>query len=155
VGHGPIPAPLARRMVRDADEQTRVWVRRLYTDPVSGLLAAMESTRRRFDHSMRQFLVARDEVCRTPWCSAPIRHSDHVVPADEGGPTSVDNGQGLCESCNYVKQSPGWKARPRPGGLIETTTPTGHTYSSHPPPVALRPGPSANGSVMELRLVVP
>lgn len=139
VGHGPIPAPLARRMVLEADEQTRVWIRRLYADPTSGDLMAMESTRRCFDHTMRQLLVFRDEVCRTLWCSAPIRHSDHVVPSDEGGPTSLDNGQGLCEACNYVKQSPGWKARARPGGLIETTTPTGHSYTSHAPPVVPKP----------------
>lgn len=139
VGYGPIPAPLARRMVREADEETRVWVRRLYSDPVTGDLAAMESKRRRFDQPMRQFLVFRDEVCRTPWCSAPIRHSDHVTSADDGGPTSVANGQGLCEACNYVKQSPGWRARVRPGGLIETTTPTGHSYPSHPPPGVARP----------------
>lgn len=139
VGYGPIPAPVARRMVREADEQTRVWVRRLFTDPVTGDVAAMESRRRCFDPAMRQFLVFRDEVCRTPWCSAPIRHSDHVTPSEEGGPTSVANGQGLCEGCNYVKESPGWRARVRPGGLIETTTPTGHSYPSHPPPVAADP----------------
>ena len=143
VGHGPIPAPLARRMVTEADEQTQVWIRRLYADPTSGDLVAMESRRRRFDHSLRQFLVLRDELCRTPWCSAPIRHGDHVSPAYEGGPTSVDNGQGLCEACNYVKQSPGWKARAWPGGVIETTTPTGHVYASHASPVVTRPRASS------------
>jgi len=134
-------------------------VRRLYADPTSGDLAAMESTRRCFDHAMRQFLVFRDQVCRTPWCSATIRHSDHVTQADEGGPTSIDNGQGLCEACNYVKQSPGWRARARPGGLIETTTPTGHAYASHAPPVVPQPRcstarvPARGGSVLENRLV--
>src|SRR6478672_5136715 len=35
VGYGPIPAPVARDLVH-ADEQTRVWVRRLFTDPKTG-----------------------------------------------------------------------------------------------------------------------
>mgnify|MGYP006177977773 CR=1 FL=1 len=39
---------------------------------------------------------------------APIRHADHIVRATDGGETSADNGQGLCERCNYVKESPGW-----------------------------------------------
>jgi len=57
----------------------------------------------------------------------------------EGGATSADNGQGLCEACNHAKQAPGWRARPSPasgGRDIETTTPTGHTYRSGPPAVA-------------------
>jgi hypothetical protein len=36
----------------------------------------------------------------------------------EDGETSFDNGQGLCETCNYVKETPGWISlgglRPRP-----------------------------------------
>lgn len=46
------------------------------------------------------------------------------------------NAQGLCEACNYAKGAPGWRSRPRPDGIIETTTPTGHTYLTRPPPVA-------------------
>ena len=46
---------------------------------------------------------------------------------------------GRCESCNHCKEAPGWRARPRgrPGErhLIEITTPTGHTYRSHAPPL--------------------
>lgn len=55
-------------------------------------------------------LVVRDGRCRTPWCDAPIRHGDHVTDAAEGGPTSLDNGQGLCERCNKTKNLPGWRA---------------------------------------------
>ena len=45
VGYGPIPAPVARDLIR-ADEQTRVWVRRLFTDPKTGDLAATDARRR-------------------------------------------------------------------------------------------------------------
>ncbi|HET7329109.1 MAG TPA: DUF222 domain-containing protein [Nocardioidaceae bacterium] len=135
-GYGPVPAPLARRLLRDADDTTRAWVRRLFTRPDTGDLVAMESHRRRFEGGLRQFLITRDQYCRTPWCGAPIRHLDHPLEFEDGGPTSAANGQGLCEACNYAKQASGWSARPGVGGAgqtVVTTTPTGHTYTSRPP----------------------
>ena len=132
VGHGPVPAAVARQLVRDAQGECQVWVRRLFTDPVSGGLAAMESRARYFPASLRRFLVLRDEVCRTPWCNAPVRHADHVVAHAEGGATSVNNAQGLCMTCNLVKESPGWSAVVEPDGTVRTTTPTRHRWSSPP-----------------------
>ncbi|MGI8702458.1 MAG: DUF222 domain-containing protein [Nocardioidaceae bacterium] len=140
-GFGAVPAAYARRMVRDLDESAAAWVRRLYSDPATGRLVQMDSTRRTLDGNLRTFIVARDEVCRTPWCGAPIRHGDHVVPVEEGGPTSEVNGQGLCEACNHAKQAPGWRSRPGAGGageLVRITTPTGHMYTSRPPPLPNR-----------------
>jgi hypothetical protein len=138
-GYGPIPAALARTLTRDAD---RAWLRRLYTHPTSGELIATDSRRRKFDGLLRQFLVLRDQTCRNPWCNAPIRHTDHPVRVADGGATSAENGQGLCEQCNYTKEAPGWNARRIPGTqhTIETTTPTGHTYlSGAPDPPGSRP----------------
>jgi Domain of unknown function (DUF222)/HNH endonuclease len=132
-GHDGIPAPLARQLIRDAGPQTRVWVRRLFAHPETGQLVAMDKDRRLFPLTMRRFLLARDQVCRTPWCGAPIRHSDHVQPAANGGPTTSANAQGLCEACNYAKSTPGWSAESKPDGTVVTTTPTGHSYSSYPP----------------------
>jgi hypothetical protein len=73
-----------------------------------------------------------ETICRSPGCGAPIRHTDHVGPRSRGGPTTADNGQGLCEHCNYVKEADGWSARVAPGPrhTVETTTPTGHLYTS-------------------------
>lgn len=133
-GYGPIPATLARHLIRGAGAKTRVWVRRMYTDPRSGDLTGGDVRRRRFPHSTRQFLIARDQVCRTPWCGAPIRHADHVEPHAKGGRTALDNGAGLCEQCNQVKESPGWASRIDEDGGITVTTPTGHSYRSVPPP---------------------
>jgi hypothetical protein len=143
-----IPARVARDLVRDAG---MVFVRRLYTDPTSGQLVGMESSRRVFDGNLRKMLIQRDRICRTPWCDAPIRHGDHITPAAHGGPTSYRNGQGLCGRCNQTKNLPGWSANvldEEPGGpterhIVRTTTPTGHTYDSTAPPV-LRP--TVNGA---------
>lgn len=99
----------------------------------------MESRRRLFPKNMRRYVQTRDQYCRTPWCCAPIRHTDHVTPHRLGGPTSASNGQGLCERCNQVKEAVGWSASPQPNGTVITTTPTGHRYTGKPPPL-LEPG---------------
>ncbi|WP_234865021.1 HNH endonuclease [Sinomonas albida] len=121
-----------------------VWLKRLFLNPSTGELAAMESKLRRFPRALADFIETRDQRCRTPFCDAPIRHIDHVVPAAQGGDTSVENGQGLCENCNHAKDSPGWEQQvvgaDEAGGLgpqgdIMTVTPTGHQYYS--PPVVL------------------
>ena len=141
-GYGPIPAAIAREIVRDAHH---AWLRRLYTSPDGSALVAMDSHRRLFTGQLRHFLIIRDQVCRTPWCDAPIRHLDHAHPDTDGGPTTAVNGQGLCEACNYAKQATGWRAQPAaadhdtgndtgdPRHTIEITTPTGHHHHSRAP----------------------
>ncbi|MDP3891780.1 HNH endonuclease, partial [Nocardioides sp.] len=104
--------------------------------PETGGLIAMDSRARAFPTLLATFLRLRDQgICRTPWCDAPARHTDHVQPVDEGGPTSAINGQGLCEACNHAKQAPGWTASATPGPrhTVATTSPTGHTYQSRAP----------------------
>ena len=131
VGAGPIPAPLARDLVR-ADEKTRVWVRRLFTDPATGELAGTDARRRDFPAAARMFLTVRDQVCRTPWCGSPIRHADHTLAVAKGGVTDLRNGNGRCARCNLTKDLPGWATQVR-DGTITTTTPTGHRYRSRSP----------------------
>lgn len=131
-GYGSIPAFLARRLVREAD---RASVRRLFTAPTTHELVATDSRRRLFAGALRRVVVLRDQTCSTPWCDAPVAHVDHVRSAREGGPTSADNGQGLCEACNYTKESRGWRADvvSSAGHVVEITTPTGHRYRARPP----------------------
>ena len=148
----PIPAATARHLALQPDAPR--WLRRLYTRPETGELIAMDTRRRLFTKNQRRFITLRDQVCRTPWCEAPIRHTDHLKPAQRGGPTSLDNGEGLCVACNLAKQAPAWKARPAPAGRIDLTTPTGHRYTSQPPslPRAKRtPSPVEQQLIIELR----
>ena len=135
-GYGPIPAELARELTlngRGSPEHTEL--RRLYATPSTGQLVAMDSRARAFPDGLAHLIKLRDRTCRTPWCDAPVRHIDHIEDHADGGPTSGDNGEGLCESCNHAKQAPGWRARARPGPrhTVEITTPTGHTYRSRAP----------------------
>ncbi|NGN96085.1 DUF222 domain-containing protein, partial [Nocardioides sp. KC13] len=135
-GYGPVPAAWARDALADAE----VFVRRLFTDPV-GQLVAMESRSRKAPDGLAEFIATRDGgICRTVGCDAPIRNIDHVERFADGGTTSAENLQGLCERCNQAKEALGWKARPGPDGSIVTITPTRHVYTS-PPPEPWRPDP--------------
>ena len=136
-GYGPIPGELARELVARATEAHEVtWLRRLYTSPTSGELVNLDDQPIGFRKGVVRLIRLRDRTCRTPWCDAPIRHTDHVLARRRGGKGTRDNGQGLCESCNYTKEALGWTARPRPGPgghVVDITTPTGHRYTSRPP----------------------
>lgn len=140
-GYGPIPAAVARQMALAAllDPQVEAAVRKLYADPATGNLVAMESTARAFPKGLRWLIALRDQRCRTPYCDAPVRHVDHITRHADGGPTSAGNGQGLCERCNYAKESPAWHTATtydRYGRhTTEITTPTGRTYRSTAPPL--------------------
>ncbi len=136
-GYGPIPAELARELAHQAAEEGLATLRRLYRAPSTGQLVAMDSRSRRFEGGLARFIRLRDQVCRTPWCDAPIRHTDHPQPAAADGETSGDNGQGLCEACNYAKEAPGWSvtvADTEPH-TIEIRTPAGQVHRSQAPPL--------------------
>ena len=144
-GHGPLPADTARQPITKPADDTPMWIRRLYTQPDTGQLVAMESRARFFTAGQRTFIRLRDQYCRTPYCGAPIRHTDHITPAADGGPTSMHNGQGYCQACNHTKQAPSWTTTviDNHDGVheVETTTPTGHRHRSRAPdpPRAARP----------------
>ncbi len=139
--YGPVPAEIARQLVERAmlDPQSKATLRRLYAAPDTGALTSMESRSRVFPKGLARFIRLRDQRCRTPYCDAPIRHTDHVRPAARGGATSAANGQGLCEACNYAKESDGWvvTARSNETGphTTEFRTPTGVRYQSTAPPM--------------------
>lgn len=108
-GTGFLPAALCIDLVRRASAAAKATLRRLFVTPEDRALVAMESVARRFDGHLAEFLDLRDGGrCRTSGCNAMIRHHDHVQPAHLDGQTAVTNGQGLCERCNYLKESPGW-----------------------------------------------
>lgn len=130
-GQGPVPADAARDMLQPETTE-RAWLRRLYADPQGEELVAMDARRRTFPPMMRRMIQIRDDVCRTPWCDAPIRHADHIVPVADGGATTLDNASGLCEQCNQTKEVAGWRHESGGDGLT-VTTPSGHRFTGTPP----------------------
>ncbi len=143
-GYGPIPAAVASRLIESAvtDQRSKATLRRLYRQPKSGSLVAMESRSRCFPKGLAMFIGLRDQTCRTPYCDAQIRHRDHAVPRGRGGPTHALNGLGMCAHCNFVKESPNWQVYPSEENGVHTAdfvTPTGAHYRSAAPPLPGRP----------------
>jgi hypothetical protein len=140
-GYGSVPSALARNLIADAvaDQRSHATLRRLYATPATGALVALESRARVFPKGLADFIGLRDQRCRTPYCDAPIRHRDHAKPHRKGGTTSAVNGLGLCERCNYVKESDGWivTSTTAENGThtAEFTTPTGARHRSTAPPM--------------------
>ncbi|HEU4540503.1 MAG TPA: hypothetical protein VFR23_05200, partial [Jiangellaceae bacterium] len=117
--------------------RARLFLRRLFTDPATGIIGDCDRRRRRFDGVLATLLVYRDGgTCRDPYCDAPIRHLDHIQTHAVGGPTIATNGRGECARGNYVRHMPGFTVRliDPVRHVVETVTPTGHTYQSAPPP---------------------
>lgn len=156
-----VPAEVARHLVAgaaDADADVISWFRCLYRNRL-GRLVALSTRQRLHSRGLTEFLALRGAgLCATPYCDAPVRHSDHVQPHDEGGETSADNGQGLCEACNHAKQAPGWRQQvvghPLDRHQVETVTPTGHRYTATAPaplgwrePRFVQAGPGCYGLV--------
>jgi len=150
-GYGPVPAPYARMLIGSAagtgtdgqQAKAKVWLRRLFTDPVDGSVVDIDSKRRRFDATLLRFIDARDQTCRMPGCDTAIAHRDHVTRHADAGSTSAANAQGTCAEWNQLKDEPGWqvettwpvgKGIPATNPAISITTPTNHTYNSTAPP---------------------
>ena len=140
-GYGPVPSALARKLIAEAvaDQRSQATLRRLYATPATGALVALESRARVFPKGLAEFVGLRDQRCRTPYCDAPIRHRDHAKPHRAGGTTSAVNGLGLCEHCNYLKESDGWTVTSTNAEngthTAEFTTPTGARHRSTAPPM--------------------
>ncbi|WP_114856391.1 HNH endonuclease signature motif containing protein [Brachybacterium sp. YJGR34] len=109
-GFGPVPHEhirdeMRRALVTEEDSDLALTLRRLYTDPEDGQLVAVESRSRAFPPALSRLLLWSHESCRAPFCDADIRHNDHIVPWSQGGPTSRDNGNGLCAGDNQKEES--------------------------------------------------
>lgn len=137
-GYGPIPADLAREWAADPDKAAQV--RRLFSYPATGDLVGMESISRTYSGLLAELIRLRDQTCRTPWCDAPIRHTDHIQGHARGGATAERNGQGLCERCNYVKEHPDYLVGGDAGETVVLTG--GLTASSRPPAPPGHPPPT-------------
>ena len=167
-GYGTVPAGWARALPRiragtaapakpappATDRDFKTWLRRLYTHPGTGELIGMDSRARLFPPGHRRFIQTRDDTCRTPYCDAPIRHLDHIIPWHTGGQTTTHQRRRTLRSLQPHQRNPRLESTPQPRTRIRLeqrstpriTTPTGHTYHSTAPPLPgtpLRPPATA------------
>jgi len=104
LGHyGLIPAWVARMLAADANWQ------RFVTEPVTGHLLDFGSTVYRPPQALRDFLIARDRMCRFPGCSIAAERCDidHGCPYDKGGHTASCNCHVLCRRHHIAKTTGG------------------------------------------------
>ncbi len=123
-GYGPIPAPIARQLARDAK-----W-RRLITDPVTGHLLDFGRKTYRPPKRLTDYLIARDRVCAMFGCNQPaaMGDGDHVVPYQPDGRTSAANMLMLCRRHHRLKTLGGWKLKRETDGAVVWISAAGHEY---------------------------
>ncbi|WP_163700270.1 HNH endonuclease signature motif containing protein [Mycolicibacterium agri] len=86
---------------------------------------------------LADFVRCRDVTCRFPGCDQPATGCDidHTVPYP-AGPTHPSNLKCLCRFHHMLKTfwggRRGWRDKQLPDGTIIWTSPTGHTYVTHP-----------------------
>ena len=117
---GPVPAPMPATW---SATPTRDGVAAPALHPTRRRrLVAMESRRRQFPDRLRRLLVLRDQVCRTPWCGAPIRHADHVVRRRRRADQRRQRPRPV-RGLQLRQTAPGWRARPGPRGAGDLVRP--------------------------------
>ncbi len=130
-GYGPVVADIARKVASDNhDSEWRYSV----TDPKTGRVVTNGTTRRRPTAAQRRYLESVHPTCVFPGCRMPATECDmdHRVDYAYGGPTEVDNLAPLCRNDHRVKHVAGWTYRLHTDGIIEWTSPLGHTYLTDP-----------------------
>ncbi len=129
-GYGSITPETLHRIIASGDAT----LTRLLCDPITGAVMVADPTKYRPTASTTHAVTCRDRHCRLPVCTARVRHLDHIEAFADGGPTTPDNLQGLCQRSHLAKSHPGWKMNGDPHTALTWHTPTGHTYTALPPP---------------------
>ncbi|WP_051897795.1 HNH endonuclease [Sciscionella sediminilitoris] len=129
-GMGELPAYIAHRLLTDPNNV----VRKVLTDPDTGVVQGLGRKRYRPSRRQRDFVHARDRHCRTPGCGRAIVEMDHVKQWHrDQGTTDPANLQGLCRLDHRLKRIPEWKHQLDPAtARLTITTPTGRAYTSEP-----------------------
>ena len=130
VGHGPIPASLAREAAADG-----IW-RRLVTDPLSGTLLDHGRTTYHPPAALADHVQSPRPV--TAGSPAAARRAadaelDHITAWSDGGTTSEPNLAANCTHHHRLKtHAAGWRVHAHPDGRLTWTTPTGHQHTTRP-----------------------
>jgi hypothetical protein len=131
IGYGSVTADDVRTMLSEPGTT----LRRLVTDPITGVLVDYGTTRYRPDAYLRGLTKARDVTCRYPGCTRNAMYCDdeHCNAYPEGS-TSAGNVCQLCRKHHRRKTAGRFTyTRPDPAtGKTVWTTPLGFTYMQEP-----------------------
>jgi hypothetical protein len=88
--------------------------------------------------ALREFIVARDRVCRFPGCrrNAARCQVDHAIAWDDGGTTNPANLGALCIRHHQLKTLGGWDITSSDAdGTCMWRSPHGRQYEHSPPTI--------------------
>jgi hypothetical protein len=141
IGYGPLPAAAARALALDGTWQ------RLLTEPHTGRLLDLGTTRYRPSQALRDYVLTRDRTCTFPTCQTRSARSDldhlhpyqHHDPGDPDGRGTTDraNLHPPCRRHHNLKTHHGWTTHLDPHGAVVWTDPAGRQYAN--PPTDHRP----------------
>jgi hypothetical protein len=128
-GYGPIDPATAREVASHART-----LRRLITDPVSGIVLSFDRRRYRIPKDLRTWLRVRDGTCRFPGCNrrAGPCDIDHTLDWARGGPSNHDNLAHLCPKHHALKGAGEWKVDQIGGASLRWTSPAKIPYVTDP-----------------------
>lgn len=134
-GYGTITADQARELAAQG-----TW-RRILTDPATGTPTDYGTTVYRPPAALRDLVVTRAPVCGFPSCLSPahrgdLDHREPHNPATVTGPTNQDNLDPYCTRHHRTKHTPGWSVDRDKHGTLTWTSPSGHTWTHQPEPIA-------------------
>ena len=128
-GYGPIDTATALELAGSAPSFTR-----LLTHPETGAVLSVGRGSYTVPADLRTWLRVRDGTCRFPGCSRAARNCeiDHTKDWQFGHGTNHDNLAHLCPAHHHLKHQTGWTVKQIGGGVLEWTSPSGHTYTTEP-----------------------
>ncbi len=128
-GYGPIDPQTARQIAAQAKT-----LRRLITDPVTGVVLTFDRRRYRVPKDLRTWLRVRDGTCRFPGCNrrAGPADIDHTHDWALNGPTNHNNLAHLCPGHHTLKGAGAWKVTQLDGGHLRWTSPGKIGYDTDP-----------------------
>lgn len=109
-------------------------LRRILTDLISGAILDFDRTTYRVPAELKRVLRLRDQHCRAPGCSAPLKYCelDHSRAHARGGGTALVNLAHLCGNHHHVKHEAGWSLTQYLDGVLEWRAPSGRVYRTWP-----------------------
>jgi Domain of unknown function (DUF222) len=134
-GYGPITAEQTRELASQG-----TW-RRILTDPASGAPLDYGTTVYRPPAALRDLVLTRSPICGFPSCLAPAHRGDldHREPHDPAAGTGSTNQHNLdpyCRRHHRTKHTRGWSVEQGKHGTLIWTSPSGHTWTHQPEPIA-------------------
>ncbi len=102
------------------DEQVEYWKSKVTAHCDMDGIACREVSCYSPPHDMKAYVRGRDKKCRVPGCNVDAVHCqiDHIIPYDQGGPTTPWNLQCLCIFHHNMKTDGRLEAVPLPDGDV-------------------------------------